>query len=62
MERFAMVYDYPYGSGYLSSYTDEPAKEIFQTQNFERIIRAEREMRPFHVACPVTHKNICFCN
>jgi hypothetical protein len=61
MERFSRVYDYPYGSSYLSSYLYEPGREIMENQQFERLIQGERDMRPFHVGCPITNRNICFC-
>lgn len=61
MERFSRVYSYPYGSSYLSSYLYEPGREIMENQSFERILQGEREMRPFHVACPITNRKICYC-
>jgi len=61
MERFSKTYEYPYGSSYLSSYLYEPGKEIMENAQFERLIQRERDMRPFHVDCPVTHKKVCFC-
>ena len=60
-ERFSRIYDYPYGSSYLSSYLSEPGREIMENLSFERILQRERDMRPFHVQCPVTMKKICFC-
>lgn len=61
MERFAKTYDYPYGNSYLSSYLYEPGKEIMENAMFERLIQRERDMRPFHIQCPITGKKVCFC-
>ena len=61
MERFAKTNEYPYGSSYLSSYLYEPGKEIMENAQFERLIQRERDMRPFHMECPVTRKKVCFC-
>ena len=49
MERFSRVYDYPYGSTYLSSFLYEPGRDISEHMQFDRVLQRERDMRPFHV-------------
>lgn len=38
LERFSKVYDYPYGTSYLSSYLQEPGREIMENNTYERTI------------------------
>lgn len=61
MERFSRVYEYPYGTSYLSSYVNESGQEVMENLQFERVLQREREMKPFHLECSVTKKKICFC-
>ena len=49
MEAFAQTYQYPYGSSYLSSYLDEPAEIIHNSNLFERTLNQEKQMRPFRI-------------
>jgi hypothetical protein len=62
LERFSRVYDYPYGSSYLASENQPKGTEMINDSQFERIILTQRNMRPFHLQCPITNKKICFCN
>ena len=61
MERFAKVYEYPYGSSYLSSYLYEPGRLLTENAYFERNLKREREMKPFHIDCDFTGRKVCFC-
>lgn len=53
-EKFAKIYQYPYGTGF--------AKEREDCHDFERYLKRKQYFNPFHVDCPKTNKMICYCD
>jgi len=53
-EKFAKIYQYPYGTGF--------SKEKHDGSDFERYLKKKQHYNPFHVDCPTTKKMICYCD
>ena len=61
LERFARVYEYPYGQSFLPNMDSVKVAATSQADDFERRLLMKRQYRPFHVDCPVTRKYLCYC-
>jgi hypothetical protein len=53
-EKFAKIYQYPYGTGFTKVTEDY--------HNFERYLKKKQYYNPFHIDCPKTKKTICYCD
>lgn len=51
-EKFAKIYQYPYGTGFQ--------KDTEDYSDFERYLKRKQYYNPFHVDCPKTKKMICY--
>ena len=73
-EKFGKIYSYPYGPSFQEKATkaledDDDLKNPHESLDFEhlfeeqyeRVLLKKRMMKPFHLDCPVTKKQLCRC-